>query len=507
MLLQSLPFVVIAAEVYLDDESREGLIALVESITSTEDATAIIEYLALPSEGWEGEGLGIVDAFGGGEGESTSLPFTGLFPQAYAASPRLNINIIKKTMKEFKRIYKTGEIKDLPGGLRAIKEVLKDANTGPIRGLVHKEYLVRLATSSVSRSFSNAFQVLMKGEKFTRISRPAMIGTIAYLTWETTCGKLIDLNESETAAELQCGGRGFDARLRSVYHRKLIAAFADSANKVLTEENERDVVTEEESANSELARQTKIAGYDQSGHGALFHLHELAKYQLLTRAGAAAGFNYYLDSSEVYRVVGFYKSTGDRQDAIDGGLTDKYIKRIRWVDIVLKDSGGNEHWIELKSLRSASESNTKALAGSSLLPWTIKNQNTGGADQGSSYHRQVTLDRVAAKTGIAWLAKNGADEYGTYVPVSSFQWIFQKFKRNNERSPVLGSVGDKKSISGKLAADAKIVKGDKLKYSLGNPPGNTNFSLSGFEQIKDLLIQRGFDIAENADDILVGLDD
>lgn len=45
-----------------------------------------------------------------------------------------------------------------------------------------------------------------------------------------------------------------------------------------------------------------------------------------------------------------------------------------------------------------------------------------------------------------------------------------------------------------------------MAYALGTIPEPSHYILSGFGQIKDLLKSKGFDIVEEADDILEGLD-
>ena len=45
-----------------------------------------------------------------------------------------------------------------------------------------------------------------------------------------------------------------------------------------------------------------------------------------------------------------------------------------------------------------------------------------------------------------------------------------------------------------------------MAYALGITPESSHYILSGFGQIKDLLKSKGFDIVEEADDILEGLD-
>jgi hypothetical protein len=54
VLLDILPFMIIAGELASDEESRKGLLTLIETVKSDTDLLAWIEYLGLPANGWEG---------------------------------------------------------------------------------------------------------------------------------------------------------------------------------------------------------------------------------------------------------------------------------------------------------------------------------------------------------------------------------------------------------------------------------------------------------------------
>jgi len=55
ILLDMLPFLVIAGELMADEESRQALLVIIESIQSDDDLWAWIEYLRLPADGWDGD--------------------------------------------------------------------------------------------------------------------------------------------------------------------------------------------------------------------------------------------------------------------------------------------------------------------------------------------------------------------------------------------------------------------------------------------------------------------
>ncbi len=52
-----LPFFIVMAEMYNDEEARKGLEFMFKTVDSGEDILSWVDYLALPAEGWVGDGV------------------------------------------------------------------------------------------------------------------------------------------------------------------------------------------------------------------------------------------------------------------------------------------------------------------------------------------------------------------------------------------------------------------------------------------------------------------
>jgi len=73
-LWNTLPFMVLAAQMWLDEDSRKGLEFLVSTVDSGDDVLSWIDYLALPAGDWEGTTVPEVDPFDGEDPISSWSP-------------------------------------------------------------------------------------------------------------------------------------------------------------------------------------------------------------------------------------------------------------------------------------------------------------------------------------------------------------------------------------------------------------------------------------------------
>jgi hypothetical protein len=518
LLLQTLPFVVIAAELYNDSEAAAGLTVLVNSITSAEDAINWIEYLSLPSDGWEGDEVPIVDALASNE-LNNSLPLSFMFNQAYAANPvkKLDTAAMIKLFKGVGKHISEADLKNVGKAVSYANRAVRSTSLPSVRKAVHTKYFLQLAIASARRSAQNAFEVMTKGHKYTRLSTAAIIGTLGYLEYEANCGRLTEQGgkfyDSDMAEDLNCGSFGFNAKLRKVYYGNVIAAFANATRKKISQEKQTKGTSEmpigdstddgdTDPQSSADNKGTKSA--DRYGHGALFHLHEMAKYQLQYRAGGMK-----LLDSEAHRVIGLFPDSDTLKEVKSKGFerNGKIIHRIRRVDIVLQDDDQQEHWIELKSLKSR-KSDVNAIE-EGIRTWTV-----GAIPENdkahTGYNRQASLDRAAYNQGVAWKKLGGKGKYGkdTMVTVASYQWVFQKFKSsvsnpaNSGRSPELGDINKPASIRYKLSKTPILPNGVE-KFPFKKDAVQGNYIYSGFDQIKSQLKSYGFDIVDDAIDVEV----
>ena len=520
LLLQTLPFVVIAAELYNDPEAAAGLTVLVNSITSAEDAINWIEYLSLPSDGWEGDEAPIVDALASNE-LNNSLPLSFMFNQAYAANPvkKLDTAAMIKLFKGVGKHIPAADLENVGKAVSYANRAVRSTSSPSVRKAVHTKYFLQLAIASARRSAQNAFEVMTKGHKYTRLSTAAIIGTLGYLEYEANCGRLTEQGskfyDSDMAEDLNCGSFGFNAKLRKVYYDNVIAAFANATRKKMSQEKQTkgsDGSTDGGDTDPQSSADNKgTKSGDRYGHGALFHLHEMAKYQLQYRAGGMK-----LLDSEAHRVIGLFPDQDVRDFAKDKGFerNGKIIHRIRRVDIVLQDDDQKEHWIELKSLKSR-KSDVNAIE-EEIRTWTVisemdekKKKNKEEKDL-TAYNRQASLDRAAYNQGIAWRKLSGENLYdpSTMVDVASYQWVFQKFKSsvsnpaNSGRSPELGDINKPASIRYKLSKTPNLPRGVK-QYPFEQAAVNDNYIYSGFDQVKSQIKAYGFDIVDDAIDVEV----
>src|SRR5690606_33940950 len=122
-LWNTLPFLVIAAEMYNDEEARKGLEFLMSTVDSADDIVAWVDYLALPVGGWLGDGAPpAVDTFGEDADNASLLSF--FISQAHAAprARRISGKAIGQVLANLKRHMGSELAKDLPDALKVVRE-------------------------------------------------------------------------------------------------------------------------------------------------------------------------------------------------------------------------------------------------------------------------------------------------------------------------------------------------------------------------------------------------
>ena len=462
-LWNTLPFLVLAAELYSDPDAREGLEFLFSTVDSADDVLAWVNYLGLPANGWEGEGdPPTVPTFGDDPQVTQNLPLGWLVPQANAApvasAARITKEVLGDVLLRVKAHVGARAAKDIPKGLKLIRESLQAADARSLRKHVFSDELIGVAGGAMLRRAGiQAIRNLTRGAKNTRYSIPAVVAMMAYLEYENTCGRALQ-EESEQAdpdgqppvepvekesERLNCDGKGFDNKIRRLVYSKIQTAFADRGDRNLKEEDPRKGV------------RFVLFG---SGHGALFHLEQLAYYQAKYRLDSKER----VKGSDAFRYVAFFDDEQNVPDWDSNQLLEReVIRRERYVDIVLEDDSGRETWVELKSYAAKSKARRTELNVGTIGQWRLaKSDKTGGAKKVfPGLHRQFVIDRTAKHLGGAWLAKNQSaeNEINVVVPVKDFQWKFQKFSVDNRRtkrkqySPDLGSERSKGTIRERLA--------------------------------------------------------
>ncbi|GGX56066.1 hypothetical protein [Saccharospirillum salsuginis] len=478
-----LPFLVVVIDLYQDEESRQGLEMIWSSVSSPDDLMAWIDWLGLPGEEWAGEEVPDVEAFASVD-DGFVIP--GFDKTAYAASgslARVSSSVIGNTLEQAGKRLDGGDIKNLPKRLSDTVTHIKHVEAQKLRRFVHSPDMIRSVTALGLKGGSRSVRNFLRGKTNARISPAATLAITAYLGWEMSCGKILDAKEdfeadgdedeytppdlgqeegevldySQMLTTLECGDKGLrGAQNRFHIYRMFGSAFTDAANRYYEEE---DIVKED----SKVASNNFLG----SGHGALFHLSQVARFQALARAGGLD-----IKSIEGQRKVWLYvdeDAVDDGDDIVDRGDPEFgsvfYDAYERYVDIVLGDED-SERWVELKSYSCYGNSGKER-----YWPASFKSQKSSqwdlvkGQTEWPSLHRQFLLDRTASKVGHARL--NGTNSIELVSVASEFEWLFQKFKVNKKntkgkkqdvRNVLLGSVGTADSIRDALSKKPKAAR-------------------------------------------------
>lgn len=460
-LWNTLPFLVLAAELYSDPDAREGLEFLFSTVDSADDVLAWVNYLGLPANGWEGEGEPpTVPAFGDDPQVSQALPLGWLVPQANAApvasAARITKEILGDALKTVARRVSPDEVNNLPDALRVVRQNLQVTNFRELREKVFSSDFLKSAVWMHTQAGSRALRNFIRGKSNARYNPFVIMGTMAYLGWESSCGILLEQEsaapdnpdatdpEPVTSNDLNCKGVGFEnPHIREQIAKKIATVFASSLALELTEEPL--------DSNSLMG----VGGY---GHGELFHLVQIAEYQLLHRAGGPP-----IKDVERGRWVGIFKSQNDiPQAGVElkcGSGSGCLNKRQRRVDIILGEPDEPEIWIELKSWSAQSKSGPGRGKLEQARRKPMAHWDSISAKGKTAFHRQFSLDRGARNLEVAWLTQveSGRSDFTASTDVDEIYWYFQAFDVKNRKtkqeevSPYLGGYTQSDSLRGFLA--------------------------------------------------------
>ncbi|ACE83427.1 hypothetical protein CJA_2502 [Cellvibrio japonicus Ueda107] len=514
ILWHMIPFFIVIAEMYNDPEARKGLEFMFRTVDSGEDILSWVEYLALPAEGWDGDGeIPEVALF---EPQQPALPLGWMMNQAYAQK-----NVLKRISgkvagaslaKAVNRISKESA-EHLPDTLKVIVQTAKSADAAAIRKYLFKPGLLVAATGVAVRQGAKGVANFLKGKTNARYKPITFIATVAYLEWELACGRLLDIKSgekkdataeekasaSDNLAALECDDKGITGgknrwEVYSLYERVL----ADS----ITKEFDEEPIVDEGENYRDFAH----------GHGAMYHLNQIAYYQILHRAGGKK-----IKAIEGNRWIWLYKDSEKRVDYEDAtNRKDSNFKENiygsynRRVDIVLESGNGAEQWIELKSYSALSDTGpglTKLAAtkGKPFEAWGL-----GKGHKGSEYvlPKQFSLDRAAANVKHARMPLDEQDQNQVISVSNDFKWRFQKFKIKSpktnklEVSPGLGNQNDKDTIYGGLTQPIQEHQGkykDIFETNMGkNITAKDHIEYADLKEFLQSLASIGFEEALEA---------
>ncbi|WP_143873581.1 LamG-like jellyroll fold domain-containing protein [Catenovulum sediminis] len=338
-----LPMMLIMGEMLSDEEARQGLMVMVNSITSADDIFAWADYLSLPADGWEGdEPPPVVFNATYDSPVMNSLPFIS---SAYAL-PKKNKKGEKVDGSKIGKIFASfaDDVKDNPELLSKLVKAIGGRKGKPIisgfRSLLYNRTLLKSGIGILNIVGARHLRDLLRNKNTTqRVSGLTIIAVIAYLESRINgacddCKPIEDFNVQtrirdrygSALGEFLSGGKGFFDR------------HSDSALFEL------------------LMIAVKHLDYELGIGGKILNVNDPVQITLLKYDGT--------NRSSV-------ESTG--------------IKLERRPDIVLQstDVHGKQVWIEVKSYKSPYD-------GRSWATWHARKQ-TGGTNM-----KQLLVDRIAS---------------------------------------------------------------------------------------------------------------
>lgn len=496
-----LPFFMIVAEMYEDEEAREGLKFLFETVDSGEDVLSWVDYLALPDGDWEGSETPEVALLNEMEHD---LPLSWMMNKAYAQIKlkRVNGAVIGKFLKQAKGKLSKKSAHVLADAIRIINKevksakIIKYAGESSIRKYIFSPTLLAAASATVLRRGTNGLKVFLAGKSNARYKPATVLAMVAYVEWESYCGELLDAENQteETQNELdekECGSYGLRGQRNRDQLTRLYSRFlADSLNSKYDEEREEDEVN---------------YVISPGGHGALFHFQQIAQYLLLQRAGGEK-----LKEIEGSRWVWLYedavqKNTSGNKTDLNDAKTAGIPAWNRNVDIVLETSEGKERWIELKSytaMAPTAEGRLKLayLKGKPISQWGAEKKASG------NMHKQFLLDRAAAEAKQARRRNPVTNTYEMVYLVENFEWYFQQFRVAPPRTakveifPLFGQVNDQGTIY--FSMDRLAFRRDQaynqLNWGQGSFTTSTHIKHARMNKFLKTLTQIGFKEAADA---------
>ncbi|MCX4028256.1 LamG-like jellyroll fold domain-containing protein [Spartinivicinus marinus] len=295
------PFVLTVGEILSDEESRKAIPLFISTLSSAEDLSAWIQYLALPANGWEGDTIpSVMD--GDEQAYNHKLPLSFMVKSAYASSfrgprytaRRVAAKAIAKVIREVveidgARARLLKEPKDLSRVLKQIVDNINKTQHKEFKRFLFKKSFLKGCIIAYNRGISR-LREFIRGRDKTRVDPRWLIGSMVILEEAIVNNKITE----EIAVQV---------------HGLMADAFIGS--------------------NSQRAQSTR--------YGARFHLLEAAYWYLNP--------NYEIVSIEGIRDIHFFIEDTDGEPSI---FTKKPYNRT--VDIILKRKGHKkETWAELKS--------------------------------------------------------------------------------------------------------------------------------------------------------------
>ena len=399
-ILQWLPTLYVMAQMALDEDTRESLLFILNTIQSEDDLSVWIDYLSMPADGWEGEGLKIASVtddddvvfYQNSEGAGSQNALLGFLVKEARAQ---GINRGRRVAVKAQRLSRTivdirskfasngaidpADIKKLIGSVRGVTNALKRLDAEDLRPLAFSSQLLQTSGALAENGLQNLFH----GAQALRIPAPVFIAILAYLDSRQECKPNDPFSELVDCKD---------------FPRPVTETMDTVIGNFLT-----NLVTRRN-----RGRATNYA------NGLAFHLTMLAYYQLL----------YETDTSDL-RPVNQEATETLNIPLASGNNTESVIRR---TDIVLNKESGEDadrEWVEVKSLIANSARASK---------WTVGGKN--------SPHREFSVDCFA----LNYATINPTTD-SDFKGIKKFHWWLQSFENDNSRSPDAKKV---KTFAGQL---------------------------------------------------------
>ncbi|AWB66256.1 hypothetical protein C2869_07345 [Saccharobesus litoralis] len=370
-----LPMMLIMGEMLSDAEARQGLMVMVNSITSADDIFAWADYLSLPADGWEGDEVPEVvlnpsypeDAFYG-------VPFIN---KAWAAKTRSRINGVEigKMFTDINKQFKSKLSDDptlLTNTLKNIGKPMRRTKVVAMRKLVFNKNMLKSSLSIMGFAGSKNLVNLIKNGTGMRMSPLSFIGVISYLETRMNSEVCKELPNCKYISSIQ-----LQNKIRTKYALALGNYLAGNITSL---------------ANQEV--------------GAAFHLAMIAvkhfEYEA-TGKNAIVGI-------ESTKNIPIYQYTSTKNNSVD--VVDE---KTRYVDIVLAGKS-KEVWVEVKSLEGPFVSDK-------WRQWRPLRQPKHNANM-----KQFSLDRIGA-TFNEFIGANNP----LYNKAERIEWWLQSFQNKTKR--------------------------------------------------------------------------
>ncbi len=419
-LIDMMPMLITAYEMATDEEARQGLMTMVDAISSADDFFVWVDFLRLPANGWDGDSIPKLDLQA--SHRSSSLSFGGLINEAYAGRnyklrEKVKGEKIGTLVTKLKHEVLEGDAdagKKLTETIRTVTKSLKDPKADKKnRFAIFNETFLKGVTGTVRHAGAkNLENILLADKSVIRMPIIVPIGAIAYLESRMNhdvCEEIAGCKEIT------------DADLKKDIRVKYATAFSPFLS------GEKD----------------HMNGPNEKG--AIFHLVMIAVKQIEYEIFAPSVGK--IIAIEENHPIQLYKMVA--KEATKAGSSID-----RNVDIVVAnpDKDKKPIWVEVKSLKAPFNDYY-------WRPWSfnVKNQ--------SSYGRQWILDRIAT-TDNSLLEGNLREENHQ---ASEFEWWLQAFKRKTKDGKGVHSydTADWKRLRKALTPSLNKTKDDEIMTSLG----------------------------------------